>query len=228
MYERMLIGLDLGQPQGCTALALARQSMEPAEPRYIRSYAFGYLHRWPIGTAYPQIRNDVACILEQVPSADLVVDATACGRPVLDLFRYGNLPVPVRPVTISAGCEVTEADHGGWRVPKCDLVAAVQTALQLKRLKISAALREARTLTRELSAFRAKVRLGTDLDNCDVWRERPQDDLVLAVALAVWYGEQGGEPWPEPPEPRACDLSALHPRNCPEGLSLPDCLRPPW
>jgi hypothetical protein len=228
MYERMLIGLDLGQPQDHTALALAQQSMEPAEPRYIRSYVFGYLRRWPAGTPYPQIRNDVACILEQVPGAELVVDVTACGRPVLDLFRYGNLPVPVRPVTISAGSAVTEADHGGWRVPKCDLVAAVQTALQLKRLKISAALREARTLTRELSAFRSKVRLGTGLDTCDVWRERPQDDLVLAVALAVWYGEQGGEPWPEPPEPRACDLSALHPRNCPEGLSLPDCLRPPF
>jgi hypothetical protein len=222
MYERLVIGLDLGQPQDYTALAIAQQSMEPAQPRYLRTYAFRHLHRWPVGAPYPQIRDDVAQLLEKVPGAELVVDATGCGRAVLDLFRYGGLKVPVRPVTISAGTEVAEADHGGWRVPKRDLVSAVQAALQTKRLKIASALPETRTLTRELQAFRAKPTVGLGLENCDVWRERPQDDLVLAVALAVWYGEQGGEPWVESPEPHRRDLSLFHPDNLPEGLFLPD------
>jgi hypothetical protein len=226
MYERMLIGLDLGQPQDYTALAIAQQSMEPAQPRYVRTYAFRHLHRWPVGTPYPRIRDDVAVMLEKVPGAELVVDATGCGRAVLDLFRYGGLAAPVRPVTISAGTEVMEADHGGWRVPKRDLVSAVQAALQTKRLKIAATLREAATLTRELQAFRVKPQVALGVESCDLWRERPQDDLVLAVALAVWHGEQGGEPWVVSPESHRRDLSLFHPDNLPEGLFLEEYR--PW
>jgi hypothetical protein len=221
MVERYLVGLDLGQPQDHSAVAIAQQTMQPGPVRYLRSYAFRHLHRWPLGTAYHQILTDVAEMLKKAPEAELVVDATGCGRSVLDLFRYGGLPVAVRPVTITAGSEVLDADHGGWRVPKLDLVAAVQTALQNKQLKIASSLREAVRLTRELEAFRAKPAVGVGLENCDVWRERPQDDLVLAVALAVWYGERGGEPWVVT-EPNRRDLSLFHPDNVPEGLFLPD------
>jgi hypothetical protein len=65
--------------------------------------------------------------------------------------------------------------------------------LQGRRLRIAKGLREAATLTRELAAFRMKPSSSTE-ETLDVWRERDQDDLVLAVALAVWLGEFGPPP----------------------------------
>ncbi len=73
------------------------------------------------------------------------------------------------------------------------LVSAVQVLLPSERLKIACALPEASTLTSELLAFKASISLrGHDSYGNDAasWRENPHDDLVLAVALACWYGEQ--------------------------------------
>jgi hypothetical protein len=41
---------------------------------------------------------------------------------------------------------------------------------------------------KELLAFRVKI-IVTPHDTYEPWRERAHDDLVLAVALACWYGE---------------------------------------
>ena len=57
--------------------------------------------------------------------------------------------------------------------------------MQSGRLKIAPQLREARTLTEEMSAFQVKI---TDAgnDTYGAWRENQHDDLVLAVALSCW------------------------------------------
>ena len=78
-------------------------------------------------------------------------------------------------------------------MPKRDLVSVVQVLLQSERLKIAASLKEASTLTAELLAFKVSISLkGHDSYGNDVgpWRENPHDDLVLAVAMAAWYGEE--------------------------------------
>jgi hypothetical protein len=224
MSERHLFGLDLGQAQEYTALAVAQQTMQTGGWRPVFTYAFRHLQRWPLGTSYPQLRAEVTGLLQKAPGAELVVDATGCGRAVLDMFRYADLSVPVRPVTITAGSEVMPADHGGWRVPKRDLVSAVQAALQTKRLKIASVLPETATLMRELQTFRAKVNVAIDKESFEDWRERNHDDLVLAVALAVWCVEQGGGPW-EPCEPPPNSKGFFHPDNVPQGVFLPEELR---
>ena len=64
----------------------------------------------------------------------------------------------------------------------------LQVLLQGKRLKVAPALEMAATLAAELQEFRLKK-----VPLCDAeveWRERPHDDLVLAVAAAAWYGER--------------------------------------
>jgi hypothetical protein len=42
--------------------------------------------------------------------------------------------------------------------------------------------------------FRAKSPLSAH-GALEVWRERPHDDLVLAVAIAAWLGERLRELW---------------------------------
>ena len=51
-------------------------------------------------------------------------------------------------------------------------------------------LRLAPVLSRELTTFKVRVTpAGNEVFGA--WRERDHDDLVLAVALCVWYGERG-------------------------------------
>jgi hypothetical protein len=116
----------------------------------------------------------------------LLIDKTGVGAAVVDSLWQAQL----RPlgITIHGGSSVTSEAYG-FRVPKRDLVAAVQTLLQNGRLRIAEGLELAPTLKRELLSFRVKVDPRTAHDSYEHWREADHDDLVLATALACWYRE---------------------------------------
>jgi hypothetical protein len=125
--------------------------------------------------------------------ASLVVDNTGVGRPVVDMLRQNRLS-PV-PITITGGDAVTRDGHG-YRVPKRDLVGAVQVLLQTQRLRFAAGMPMVPKLVEELQAFRVKISADTAHDSYGSWREGSHDDLVLAVAVAAWYGEKAMvRPW---------------------------------
>jgi hypothetical protein len=164
----------------------------PHPPLYLR-----HLERHELGTPYPEVISRVIRLLTRHPirahleRSRLIVDATGVGRPVVDSFRAQG----VRPVgiTIHGGDTVTAEAPGpeilNLRVPKRDLVAAVQTTLQTKRLQIAAQLPLAATLRKELLNFRIKINPKTAHDSYSHWREGDHDDLVLATAVACWYRE---------------------------------------
>ncbi len=157
-------------------------------------YQAQYLERLAIGTPYPVQVAQIKALHDRLKKDTgqtpvLVVDQTGVGRPVVDMLRAADLK-PVA-VTITGGDAVTQ-DGLEYRVPKRDLVSAVEVLLQSDRLKIARGLPEAQTLTSELLAFKVSISLkGHDSYGNDVgpWRENPHDDMVLAVAMACWYGE---------------------------------------
>jgi hypothetical protein len=75
-------------------------------------------------------------------------------------------------------------------VPKRDLVGALQVLIQTGRLRIAEGLRDARTLVDELLRFRVRINARTAHDSYGAWRECEHDDLVLALAVAVWRAER--------------------------------------
>ena len=216
MKPLYILGVDLAQSSDYTALCVLEQtSQDTGKKRYVRptsfghgvkehrssefpvyeySYAARHLERLPIGTAYPAQVARIKALHDRLKTDTgtaplLVADATGVGRPVLDMLRSAELSPAA--VTITGGDAVS---HDGleYRVPKRDLVSIVQVLLQSERLKIAKALPEAQTLTNELLAFKVSISLkGHDSYGNDVgpWRENPHDDMVLAVALACWYGE---------------------------------------
>jgi hypothetical protein len=95
-------------------------------------------------------------------------------------------------VTIHGGDTVVE-DGRCYRVPKRDLIGAAQVLLQNQRLKIASTLVEATTLVKELLNFKVKIDPATAHDSYSAWRENVHDDLVLAVAMACWFGERHRE-----------------------------------
>jgi hypothetical protein len=70
--------------------------------------------------------------------------------------------------------------------------------LQKRRLQVAHALPAAAVLVNELENFRTTVSLAKN-DSFESWREGPHDDLVFAVALAAWLGEQRLPPLTDPP-----------------------------
>jgi hypothetical protein len=50
-------------------------------------------------------------------------------------------------------------------------------------------------LTEELSRFKMKFNAATAHDSYAAWREGDHDDLVLATALAAWWGSRMVAGW---------------------------------
>ncbi len=189
------MGLDLGQAQDYTALAILEHHNAGGGER---TYLCRHLQRWALKTSYPAIVADVSRIVGSPElkggqaQATLAVDATGVGAPVIDMFRAARLPVYLVPIQITGGSEVSR-DGDVSRVPKRDLVSSSQVALQTGRLKIAPELPDAQTLVRELQNFQVKISLETAHDSYGAWREGTHDDLVLAVALALWVAESSVE-----------------------------------
>lgn len=205
------IGLDLGQANDYTALAIIetvkipvseprldlKHSVLGIEERHIQEmrpeYHLRHLERPELGTPYPRIVKHVSAMVEGAPlngEGCLVIDRTGVGRPVVDLFRDADLRTKIVPVTITGGDAVTW-EHGGYRVPKRDLVTALQVLFQQQHFKIAAGLPHTETLIAEILNFKAKISLSGhdsyEAGPAGEWREGAHDDLVLAVALACWH-----------------------------------------
>ncbi len=113
----------------------------------------------------------------------VAVDATGVGRPACEMLRAHGLSFDA--ITITAGETHTYVD-GFHRVPKRDLIAALQVSMESGWLRIAAGLELAETLRSELLNFRMKVNINTGHDSYEAWREGDHDDLVLATAMACW------------------------------------------
>ena len=218
MQPSYILGVDLAQSSDYTAICVLERTpvatgrteldgnktvsrnlyadtvREYYRPVTENHYAARHLERLPIGTPYPaQVARikQLSAELQRMngTAPHLVADATGVGRPVIDMLRSAEL----RPVSITiTGGDAVSRERMDYRVPKRDLVSIVQVLLQSERLKIARGLPEASTLTSELLAFKVSISLkGHDSYGNDVgpWRENPHDDMVLAVALAAWYGE---------------------------------------
>jgi hypothetical protein len=178
---RFILGIDVGQAHDFTALVILERVGAELHARHIE--------RLPLGTSYP---DQVARIAALVDSSQLgqnvlvAVDGMGVGRAVVDLLREALRPfhAPLVAITITGGASATRVGSL-WTVPKRDLVASAQVALQTKQLKIAAGLPAAQTLVDELTAYRLTIS-DDGRDTFGNGRSAPNDDLVLALALGVY------------------------------------------
>jgi hypothetical protein len=188
MTHSYLVGLDLGQINDYTAVCVVEKRAPVGAET---SYDVRHLERMPLGTPYPAVVARVTDLMRTPPldrQGSLIVDATGVGRAVVDLFAAAQLYYTA--VTITGGNEAIKTAGGEWHVPKRDVVGAAQVLLQTKRLRFAESLPELPTLLRELQDFKVKITAAAH-DTYGAWREGSQDDLVFALCLALWGGEQG-------------------------------------
>lgn len=196
--SRWVAALDVGKSQDPSAVAIVEKRACLLEPLTFNAdkrsmpwewrFDVRHLERLPLGMPYPEQVEHVRRLLATAPlqRATLVVDGTGVGAAVTDLFRAAGSRVEA--VTITAGSEATEPHSGEHRVPKGVLVSRVQSALHTGRLRIAADLANASLLVEELKAFEVGfTSTGNMTFNA---RSGQHDDLVLSVALAVWYAAE--------------------------------------
>ncbi len=213
MGSSLVVGLDLGQVHDYSALAVVErvqvfpvgespgiQSIGGPPPQQVVWSEWGrgggrdelhvrHLQRWPLGTAYDVIVDDVAALMrtDELFDSWLVFDATGVGRGVKDMFMTayrdqrmgGKWPLP-RTITGEGGST-------GSSVAKRDLMSVLMVALQQDGLKISQELELARALQEELKAFRLKIsKAGRDSYEFVRREGLGHGDLTIAVGLAAW------------------------------------------
>lgn len=172
-----LVGLDIGQRDDFTALAVLEQ-----DDQALTLVALERVRYKP----YPEIAQLVADTVGEMVNPTVLVDVTGVGRPVTD--QLTNLKVPHTRINIHGGNTVGQLDDGTLSVPKRDLIAALVVGFESKRLRIARGLRHIEHLEREAQAFSMKLSAsGHDTYNA---RSGEHDDLLLALALPVWHAGQ--------------------------------------
>ena len=173
-----LLGVDLGQAQDPTAIVVAETADTNVHVRH--------LERLPLGTPYPQVIERIAALVEKLPDASLLVDATGVGWAVLDQL----CEVVLNPIAVTiTGGQHTRVDGLHWRVPKRALLRPLVAATESGRLKVAQGLREAEAFQRELLAFQRRI---TDTGHSAFEGVGAHDDLVIAAALVAWWAEKSG------------------------------------
>lgn len=205
------VGVDLGQSKDPTSIAviekiepdvpdnadmrmvgILKEAARKARPHHTH-YNLRLLEQAPLGEPYPIQAQRINTILSRQAIArhdpKVYVDYTGVGRAVYDIFRQHRVPRIV-PVTITfQGGGRNEA--GGYSVPKIDLISKLQALMHTGRLHMPESLPLAKTLRRELLDFRVSY---SAVGNATFGaREGAHDDLILAVALAVWGLDSGRE-----------------------------------
>jgi hypothetical protein len=166
-----------------------------------RMYHVRRLERFRLGERYTEYIERIVkiCSAEQLWGSPLVVDQTGVGEAAVDVIaemlklyqkQHGIPRTRLVPILITGGTETKAGETGGWHVPKRELVGNLDALLGSKRLVVERGIgKEAEVLRGEFGSFGYKITKAAN----EVFeaRQGEHDDLVLAVALAVWWGEHG-------------------------------------
>jgi hypothetical protein len=218
----LFVGLDLGQVNDPSAIAVVeQQTPERIEERPIIKHDYlGHRYRATevvhhalpseyyvrildrvLGASYPTIVQRVSKLMalpELKGKAKLVADHGGAGRPTVDLLRSAGL----KPIAVTVhGGEAVTREGWEWKVPKRDIISTAQVLLQARRLRIAPELEDAETLKAEMENYRVKIDPVTAHDSYNA-REGKHDDLIFALAIALWIGER-----PKPPTSTAVTCS---------------------
>lgn len=190
----VIIGVDIGQsidPSVIVVTEVYRNERERPDDHPERQHQVRWMEKVPLGTSYLQVTERIATVAEyahQIGSTTIVMDATGVGRPVVDMLR-ARTTTPLRAVTFTGADAATQPDAYSHRVPKRDLVTALEVVLQSRRLHVVPDCPLQEDLRAELGSFEVNVNArGHDTYDASTGKH---DDMVSALMLAVWWGERG-------------------------------------
>jgi len=199
--KKFVVSVDLGQLNDYTAITILEEVIvrrpnptihdlligNEGEVEFERHYHLRHIDRPPLRTPYTdQIKlvKDVVDSPALQNNCELVIDVTGVGRPIFDMMRLAGLK-PI-PITITNGKSITMDEDGGYHVPKRDLAMSLQAIFGSRRVKVASGMPLAPVFLREMETFAIKVTKAGN-DSYEAWREQEHDDIVMSVAMGVWW-----------------------------------------
>lgn len=196
-YREFFVGLDCGQLRDYSAMGVAaRRYIGNPQKGFTTIYDIIYLARLKLGTPYPVLVSQV-CDFMQDPRlvtnrAILVVEATGVGVGIIQDIRAKG--VMARGVWLTSGSSETQNPAGLINLPKVDMVTSLVRVFQTGRIKIAKSLEYAQQFREELEGFKRTIKRSTANMTFEAESEKIHDDLVNAVGIAVWFGENHQKP----------------------------------
>lgn len=205
---RFLAGLDVGRQNDWTALCVIEREMRLGrDGRFQPWYFCGHLERIPLKTPYPVMVQGVRKRLERIGErCMLVIDGTGVGLAIVDMFRAGwqyydadlrelrtlEGKPSIIDVRITAGETAKSERWDEWHVAKLLLIMTFMVVLQQQRIDVAQDLPLWPSLLKEAQAFAFEKKTMQQDDPYQSWRNEDgeHDDLLLAVACAIWAGER--------------------------------------
>ncbi len=209
------IGLDIGRMKDYSAVSLVERwyrypqeeelpkpqrygfGDKPAVKRGVeeleRMYTITDLFRFPLKTEYTKIAEVISSIWDRplVSSGRRIViaDQTGVGAPVVEMIRKRR--VRVIGVNITGGLTVKQPEENVYNVPKAALVTQLVSVFERGRVKIAIDPNnsEAIELREQLRGFGYKLNRETGQVSYESLEAQTHDDMVIAVALPIWYAE---------------------------------------
>jgi hypothetical protein len=193
-HPHFIIAASLGTSMQPTAIAVLEQEVLKNRNRVAETGALQlrHLERLPLDVNYPKTAARISKLLEtkeikdeeKCGGTDVLLDLTGSGRAIVELFeRAGIEPISAR--IVGAGTVEQKDQSGEWRIPKVELIGALRVLYEAERLKMTKDLDLVSTLEKELRVYKMRPP-RIDPNDPESWREGQSDDLIFAVALAVW------------------------------------------
>ena len=193
MSPEFFAGLDLGQSQDYTALAIIERKTlysphrDPITYQHHRAFTHDlrHLERIPLGTSYVEVAKRIAEMKSapELQQMKIAVDATGVGAAVLDQLRAELGYLDITPVLITAG-HATHTANGVWFIPKKDLVAGPLIMLERGQLRIAADIPLRAEFTAEMLSIKESRSASGHIHYGPANGGR--DDLFIAFTLALW------------------------------------------
>jgi hypothetical protein len=123
----------------------------------------------------------VVKLLPNAKDVTLVLDATGCGAPFLDILHKERLGALEMPVMIT-GSGLPSSTGGTYRIAKADLMSSLNYVITSPHFKIAAPAEQYRAVANELQ----NIRMLGSASGTTRFTSTEHDDLVMAFALAAW------------------------------------------
>lgn len=198
-------GQDLGECLDRSALGIVEYVSEPTQtrdpatwaPLFQCSLVLRHLESPPLGTAYPEVARRAREVVRH-PRMDgrctLIVDAQGPGGGVLPMIEPG-LGAPLVKMKATNGQEAREGEKS-LNVPKTALLDRLEYVLRTKKLRIAMG-----PLTEEFVRELTMLKKEYQTSGYVTYTTPIHDDLVMAVAMAVWYAWEQHKPYLQMPGP---------------------------
>ena len=180
-------GLDLGRRQDPSALSIlerrhdhtGRRDPVTFEPELQLRFVLRHVETFPLGTHYFDIVRRICDLVNAAaPLKTLVVDASGVGAPIVEAFRAARIDASLVPITITGTGHPHLDPHGGYLVPRRDLISNLRILMERGLLKIPPTIHAKEALIKELIHF--QDRQGSH-----------HDDLAISLTLAAWQSTRG-------------------------------------